>query len=139
MNDNPYRQLPAVHDLLAHPSLKDFRDACAPNVILRAVRHELAAERELLKSGQPLSEAEGLIVRIVAHLEAEIRPHYRAVINASGVVLHTNLGRAPLAEEAAQAAYQAGRGYLNLEVDLETGKRASRQNPIREILSRLTG
>src|SRR5205085_12081054 len=55
------------------------------------------------------------------------------------IVLHTNLGRAPLAPEAAQAAHDAAGGYLNLELDLETGKRSSRQVPIREWVCRLTG
>src|SRR5262249_28304200 len=58
---------------------------------------------------------------------------------ATGIVLHTNLGRAPIAEEAARAAYEAARGYLNLELDLETGKRSSRQSAIREWVCRLTG
>jgi L-seryl-tRNA(Ser) seleniumtransferase len=68
-----------------------------------------------------------------------LRPKLRPVINATGIVLHTNLGRAPAAEEAAQAAYEAARGYLNLELDLETGKRSSRQIAIREWVCRLTG
>ncbi len=61
------------------------------------------------------------------------------VINATGIVLHTNLGRSPLAEEAAKAAYEAAHGYLNLELDLDTGKRSSRQVAIREWVCRLTG
>src|SRR5207244_5483237 len=55
------------------------------------------------------------------------------------IVLHTNLGRAPVAEEAARAAYEAAHGYLNLELDLETGKRSSRQAAIRDWVCRLTG
>src|SRR5262249_48260470 len=58
---------------------------------------------------------------------------------ATGIVLHTNLGRAPIAEAAARAAYEAARGYLNLELDLDTGKRSSRQVAIREWVCRLTG
>src|SRR5206468_4025525 len=69
----------------------------------------------------------------------ELRPKLRPVINATGIVLHTNLGRAPIAEEAAQAAYEAARGYLNLELNLETGKRSSRQEAIHEWVCRLTG
>jgi L-seryl-tRNA(Ser) seleniumtransferase len=69
----------------------------------------------------------------------DLRPRLRPVINATGIVLHTNLGRAPIAEEAAKAAYDAARGYLNLELDLDSGKRSSRQNPIREWVARLTG
>src|SRR5262249_56354534 len=67
------------------------------------------------------------------------RRKLRPVLNATGIVLHTNLGRAPVAEEAAHAAYEAARGYLNLELDLQTGKRSSRQLAIREWACRLTG
>src|SRR4029434_9503868 len=58
---------------------------------------------------------------------------------ATGIVLHTNLGRSPIAEDAATAAYEAARGYLDLELDLATGERASRQSPIRNVLTKLTG
>jgi L-seryl-tRNA(Ser) seleniumtransferase len=68
-----------------------------------------------------------------------LRPKLQTLINATGIILHTNLGRAPIAEEAAHAAYEAARGYLNLELDLETGKRSSRQLAIREWVCRLTG
>src|SRR5262249_59284900 len=61
------------------------------------------------------------------------------VLNATGVVLHTNLGRAPLASEALSAAVEVGRGYSNLELDLETGERGSRFAPLVEGLRRLTG
>ena len=77
--------------------------------------------------------------RIAERLGHTFQPKLRTVINATGIVLHTNLGRAPIAEEAAQAAYAAARGYLNLELDLETGKRSSRPLAIREWLCRLTG
>src|SRR4029077_17964381 len=59
--------------------------------------------------------------------------------NATGIILHTNLGRAPLAASAARAAAEAGAGYLNLELDLHTGKRSSRQDAVREWICRLTG
>src|SRR6185312_8595948 len=80
-----------------------------------------------------------IAARVVQRLAHDLRPRVRSVINATGIVLHTNLGRAPIAEEAAQAAYEAARGYLNLELDLDSGKRSSRQNPIREWVMRLTG
>ncbi len=80
-----------------------------------------------------------MAVRVARRLERESRPRLRPVVNATGVVLHTNLGRAPMAEAAARAAGDAARGYLNLELDLETGKRSSRQNAVREWVCRLTG
>jgi L-seryl-tRNA(Ser) seleniumtransferase len=77
--------------------------------------------------------------RVAERLSRDLRPKLRPVINATGIVLHTNLGRAPIAEIAARAAYDAARGYLNLELDLDTGKRSSRQVAIREWVCRLTG
>src|SRR5205807_9682060 len=77
--------------------------------------------------------------RAAARLDRASRPKLRAVINATGIVLHTNLGRAPVAAEAARAAHDAAAGYLNLELDLESGKRSSRQSAIREWVCRLTG
>ena len=79
--------------------------------------------------------AAGAALRLCRESEATLRP----VINATGIILHTNLGRAPVAEQAAQAAYDAACGYLNLELDLQTGKRASRQSAIRHWVSLLTG
>src|SRR5207248_1971549 len=67
------------------------------------------------------------------------RPRLRRVLNATGVVVHTNLGRAPLAEEAVERVADAARGYSNLEYDLSEGARGSRQDHVTAILRRLTG
>ena len=61
------------------------------------------------------------------------------MINATGVVIHTNLGRAPLSEEAAKAAMEAGAGYSDLEIDLEKGERGGRDVTLKSLVSRLTG
>src|SRR5262249_25318833 len=82
---------------------------------------------------------EAITERVAVRVEAAAAPMLRAVINATGIVLHTNLGRSPIAEPAARAAYDAARGYLNLELDLGTGKRSSRQDPIRDVLCPLLG
>ena len=101
---------------------------------------ELAELRQRLGNGEAIdgdsAAAAGRARRRPA--VARLRPA-APVINATGIVLHTNLGRSPLAEEAARAAYDAARRYLNLELDLETGKRSSRQVAIREWVCRLTG
>ena len=80
-----------------------------------------------------------LAAAVVASLDAAALPGIRPVINATGVVLHTNLGRAPIHEDAARAAYEAARGYVNLELNLATGKRASRQEIVRAGLRSITG
>jgi L-seryl-tRNA(Ser) seleniumtransferase len=142
MTDNPFRNLPAVHDVLEAPAVQALGKDHAHDVIVAAVRQELAELRRGLGRGETVdgkSGVETLAGRVVARLGRELRPRLRQVINATGIILHTNLGRSPVAEEAARTAYEAAHGYLNLELDLETGKRSSRQAAIREWVCRLTG
>ncbi len=142
MSDNPYRKLPAVHQLLDHALIVALKDRHAHERIAEAVRIEVDTLRERLKSGEPLDktmEQDAVAQRVVDRVEAEASPHLRTVINATGIVLHTNLGRSSISEVAAKAAHDAASGYLNLELDLVTGKRSSRQDPIREIMTKLTG
>jgi L-seryl-tRNA(Ser) seleniumtransferase len=141
-SNNPFRDLPAVNDVLQMPCIAALEGEHAHNVIVEAIRAELAETRARLAQGQSLNGVctpESVAANIEKRLSYECRPRLRSVINATGIVLHTNLGRAPIAEEAAKSAYEAARGYLNLELDLETGKRSSRQNPIRAWVCRLTG
>ena len=110
--------------------------------VVAAVRAELADVRRQLSLGVlPDGEcsSDAIAKKAAARLDRDAQPRLRAVINATGIVLHTNLGRAPMAALAAQAAHDAACGYLNLELDLETGKRSSRQNPIRDWVTQLTG
>jgi L-seryl-tRNA(Ser) seleniumtransferase len=142
MAANPFRSLPAVNDVLEAPALRALTSDHPHDLLATAVRQELAALRERLRRGQAADgemAAEAVAARVAERLGRELRPKLRPVINATGIVLHTNLGRAPLAEAAARAAYEAARGYLNLELDLQTGKRSSRQLAVREWVCRLTG
>jgi L-seryl-tRNA(Ser) seleniumtransferase len=142
MSANPYRKLPAVNDVLELASVASLAREHAHEVVVAAIRHELAELRQRVGSGEDLDgvgSAEAVAIRVAERLGRELRPKLRPVINATGIVLHTNLGRAPIAEESAKAAYEAARGYLNLEIDLETGKRSSRQIAIRDWICRLTG
>ena len=142
MSDHPLRNLPSVNDVLDSPVVRALAGEHAHEMIAAAVRHELAELRQRLGRGLSIdgqADAASVASRVVRRLGQELRPKLRPVINATGIVLHTNLGRAPVAEEAAKAAYEAARGYLNLEIDLETGKRSSRQNAVRDWVCRLTG
>jgi L-seryl-tRNA(Ser) seleniumtransferase len=137
---NPFRDLPSITKLLEHPTLVAARDRHPADAITAAARAEVEALRSALASGAtPNLDAGAAAERVVARLEAEAAPRVRSVINATGVVLHTNLGRSPLYEEAAKAAYEAARGYLNLELDLGTGKRSSRQDAVRAGIRAVTG
>lgn len=142
MAQNPFRNLPAVNDLLASPRLVGIGDRVGHEALVGAVRAELDELRQRLRSGASIdgeAAVDAVAGRVVRRLTQTFRPKLVEVINATGIVLHTNLGRAPIAREAAEAARQAAWGYLNLELDLETGKRSSRQVAIREWICRLTG
>ena len=142
MGANPFRDLPSVNDVLETPAVQVLVEEHAHDVIVDAVRAELADLRHRLGQGESVDGQAGVgevAARVAERLGRDLQPKLRAVINATGIILHTNLGRAPVAEEAARAAYEAARGYLNLELDLETGKRSTRQAAIRPWLCRLTG
>lgn len=124
-----FSELPAVHEVLDRlaPSLSRFPRA----LIVSEIRRALAAMRREIASGAPPGDAvEDRVTRSLADLE---RPSLRRVINATGVVLHTNLGRAPLPELGPLGAYS------NLEYDLATGKRGKRDVHAAGLLDRLLG
>jgi L-seryl-tRNA(Ser) seleniumtransferase len=142
MSDNLFRQLPSVNEVLELSTIQALVPQHAHEVIVTAIRTELTQVRQRLAQQGSLdghANAQTVAARVIERLQHEFLPKLRTVINATGIVLHTNLGRAPIAEEAAKAAYEAARAYLNLELNLESGKRSSRQDAFREWVCRLTG
>jgi L-seryl-tRNA(Ser) seleniumtransferase len=121
------RDLPSVDELAR--SIDDPLAVDAARVVLARAREEIAADVE------PGDLAE----RVRAELERVRRPALRRVLNATGVIVHTNLGRAPLAPAALERVREVGGGYSNLEYELEAGTRGSRQDHAAAILRRLTG
>ncbi len=115
-----------------------LRDLPSVDRLATAVaRAELEARREeILGGGDP---TDGAAVDLVARARARLRPHLRRVLNATGVVVHTNLGRAPLAVEAQAAVAAIAAGYCNLELDLSSGERGSRHDHVEALLLELTG
>lgn len=135
--------IPAVHRLLAHPDLAALRVHFRREEITQATRTVLAELRKEIRSGKlshatPCSEAD-LVARVAEVLQRCHASRLTRVINATGVALHTNLGRAPLAEEAVAAIRKIAEGYCNLELDLESGRRGSRYEHVEALLCRLTG
>ncbi len=130
------RALPSVDAVLALPALARALSAHPRARIVEAVRSALASARARLQAGegQPFEVAD--VLRALAQLA---QPKLRPVLNATGVVLHTNLGRAPLAPAACAHVAAVSSGYCNLEFDLEDGERGSRFAPLVESLCRLTG
>ena len=131
MND-ALTQLPAVHRVLASPLLAASLALRGRATTRGAVRRALAEARERRARGEALPGIEELAARAAALLEAEGLPPYPAVVNASGVLIHTNLGRAPLAAQPVP-------GYLALELDLDSGERGERLAPVVTRLCRYFG
>ncbi len=132
-----FRRLPSVDKVLADERLAQ---ASYPHdLLVDVIRGRLERERLSITAGRPSASLEDIVTSVVAELEALARPTLRRVINASGVILHTNLGRAPLSPEALAAMDEASRGYSNLEFDLATGSRGSRHVHVEGLLCRLTG
>ncbi len=136
---NPLRALPSVDRVLADPRLEPYAARLRPEVITHAVRQELARIREALRSGRATAAPEDIPALVAARLDALLVPSLRRVINATGVILHTNLGRAPLADEAIEAMARAAAGYTNLEFDLDEGARGSRFTHLEPLLTAVTG
>ena len=107
--------------------------------VVDLVRAELAQSREAAKGGESPPGLDELVAAIVDRAASEWRSRPVPVINATGVILHTNLGRAPLSKEAMEAVRRAAGGYSDLELDLETGRRGSRQSHLSRLVCRLTG
>ncbi|MHB8918098.1 MAG: L-seryl-tRNA(Sec) selenium transferase [Desulfocucumaceae bacterium] len=139
------RQIPKVDELLKVPGIENLTAVYPREVVVEAIRKTLDQIRQRIIDGraaadtQSLNSPEEIEKMVVSAVERMARPNLRRVINATGVVLHTNLGRAVLSPAAFEAVYMAASGYTNLELNLESGKRGSRYAPVEGVLSSLTG
>ncbi|MDH5334216.1 MAG: L-seryl-tRNA(Sec) selenium transferase, partial [Thermoleophilia bacterium] len=126
------RDLPSVDRLLADPRLAGVPRPLA----LGAARAALDRARAAIRAGEDPGDPVALAL---AELDAAERPRLRRVLNATGVLVHTNLGRAPLAAAALERVLEVGGSYSTLELDLASGTRGSRQEHLEEQFRRLTG
>lgn len=140
LRDQKLRSLPAVHRLLDHPVCRELVEEYAHQLIAKAAGDAVAEARAGIVAGRDEDVSlDRLAERVSFLVKRQFEFHYRPVINATGVVLHTNLGRAPLAEAAVQAIERTARGYTNLELNLETGERGSRYAHVENLICELTG
>jgi len=139
-----YRGIPKVDEVVGWPEVSAAASALPRWALLDAVRETLALRRgEVVALARPEDDPGGGRERIGAlllgGLPARGLPHLRPLINATGILVHTNLGRSPLAAEALEQIDRVARGYSNLEYALARGERGSRQDHCEELLRRLTG
>jgi L-seryl-tRNA(Ser) seleniumtransferase len=135
------RELPAVGTLLADERVRVWVDQTSHAAVVGAIQGALAEARQAILSGQAngLASAESIIDAAHERLERQVAPSLVRVVNATGIVLHTGLGRACLSPAAVEALIEIAGGYSNLEYDLESGRRGKRQVHVAELLCRITG
>lgn len=139
VNSDQLRLLPSVEELLQSTTGKRLSEQYARPPTLATLRAILAQARAEIRTGAPCPSQEALLERAEQALQREQQPQLRPVINATGVIINTNLGRAPLSREAIAAVQRVASGYSNLEYELEAGERGSRQRHVESLLRELTG
>ncbi len=136
---SPYSLLPSVEELLQSATGQQLIVRFSRALTLRAIRTSIAQARADIHNGALCPSPVDLLAQAEHLLQLEQQPHLRPLINATGVIINTNLGRAPLSADALQAVQQVASGYSNLEYDLEAGERGSRYTHVTKLLCELTG
>ncbi len=136
---DPRRQLPSVDTVLQQESLSHFHKSFAPDFITQAVRVVLDRERERATDTRAIAKADKIAEMAAVELRLWLQSKLQPMINGTGVILHTGLGRAPMAKEAQEAVAQVAQGYCSLEIDLKSGRRGERQDLLIDDFERLLG
>jgi len=136
---SPFRNLPSVSRVLVHRRIRPLLSQMASDSVAELVRQQLQEARRAIAAGHECPPTEALVESVLARAELLLQPTLRPVINASGVIIHTNLGRAPLSREAIATMEAVSRGYSNLEFDLTEGERGDRQVHLEALLSQISG
>ena len=136
---NEFRHLPSVDKILGDERLKPLLDSFPHDLVVNLVRQRLEDARHAITAGKPAPSLDDVIAAVRRQIDTMEQPTLKPVINATGVILHTNLGRAPLSREAIAAMDNIARDYCNLEFDMDSGSRGSRYIHIEPILCQLTG
>ena len=142
MSPNPLRNLPSIHELLESPALKALVERISRSAVVSTVRtvlDEVRHEVQTAASDRTLPSAGDLAERIARRIVEGQPPVLRPVINATGILLNDDLGRAPLAEEAVAEMAAVARDYASLELNLATGRRSRRNAAVEGLLRDLSG
>ena len=135
-----FRQLPSVDKVLSEGRIHQLERDHPHDLLVGIIRECLESKRLSIASGKSGAPSmDDIVISVINALQALEKPSLRQVVNASGVILHTNLGRAPLSREAMTAIEAVSKGYSNLEFNLEEGTRGSRHVHVEELLCQLSG
>src|SRR2546429_8729986 len=133
------RLLPSVDELLHSASGQQLVQRYSRSMTLQAVRASISQARTQIRQGASCPSSDEILTVAEHFLDKSQRPNLQPVINATGVIINTNLGRSPLSHEALQAVQRVAGGYTNLEYELEAGERGSRHAHVSALLCELTG
>ena len=133
------RQIPSVSSMLMNTRISNLVDEFSSEVITKIVQNTLSEIRSSTNCTSEIPTISEIADQISDHVHTNWSNWPRNVINATGVVIHTNLGRAPLSLESMKAATDSSKSYSDLELELISGKRGSRQVRVSKLLSALTG
>jgi L-seryl-tRNA(Ser) seleniumtransferase len=133
------RKLSRIDSLVEHPDLARARTRLGRGALTRVARLAVQRAREQVLGGAPAPDEQAMVQAVAELVDESLGQRTTRVINATGVVLHTNLGRAPLADAAVAAVARTAGGYVALEIDLRTGRRGPRGGFAERALARLTG
>lgn len=139
MNHEDLRQLPSVDRLFGLEAAQELVDAFGRQQTVEGLRRALEIAREAVRGGEPIPDMASLVETAASHLANRLSPTLRPVINATGVIIHTNLGRAPLSHRALAAMEAIGRGYSTVEYDVVTGQRGHRTAHAGRLVCQITG
>jgi len=137
--ESKLRCLPSVDKLISDVRIEEFAQVYSHSTITNLARQCLNEVRLSISSGNPCPNFDQIIEALRARAQALQQVGPSPVLNTTGVILHTNLGRTPLSQDAITAMYLAAMGYTNLEIELDSGKRSSRQVHIQSLLCQVTG
>ena len=134
-----FRKLPGVDQLISHPQIASLEAEYPRAFIVNLIRKQLEEARQAIEAGKPCPSINDIVISLRQNLDGLVRPSLRTLINATGVILHTNLGRAPLSKATIVAMSDISGVYNNLEFDVVKGVRGSRQTHIERLLCEVTG
>jgi len=139
MTQTELRKLPSLDKLLRSKAAQTLVQTYSHDLVVEGLRQALDVARQAIFAGEQAASHDELVSQAASILRQQLQPTIHPVINATGVIIHTNLGRALLSPAARAAMDQAARSYSNLEYDLKAGQRGSRYVHAKELLCRLTG